>query len=422
MAIRWLAFSTVWVLCGCGVPSTFEQVRAATGGARQGTHAALVLDGDEQPLVAYLDEASGGAHALRFTRHDASRNAWTAPVTVADGLGEVDLLTGRNLVSLARDASTGRLGVAFMKNEQFCDGANKEDTVHVSFSTDQGATWSVPERVSEARYLDTVEVCNTTMPRIAMHGGKVHVAWAAAAGELESPTNFFHGYHHAVSSGSGWTVSLLPRVGATGAKGADVLDLAVDASGSAAVAYVMQDTANGNTRYVGFFRPGGAAVKVTDTGNTQNDNPRLSLAFDGNKPRVATQLVRPAKPDFMTYELFESDDGAAFTGRALPTDGQDSGNAYLDLVYAGGRGLLVHDYGSSGATAPGASGGPKLLRGQGGSWTIAGADTLNRQFLGEFAAAALTADGKALVAFFTDVADSAPAARFGPGLVLYRER
>lgn len=348
-------------------------------------------------------------------------------MTVADGLGELDLQTGRHLVSLARDASDGRLGVAFMKHEPFCSGTNKEDTVHVSFSTDQGATWSAPERVSEARYLGTdpasrVEVCNTTMPRMALHGGKAHVAWAAAAGEQENDVNFFHGYFHAVSSGSGWTVSLLPRVGANGAKGAGVLDLAVDASGAPAVAYVMQDTANSNTRSVGFFRPGGAAVKVTDTGNTQNDNPRLSLAFDGSKPRVATQLVRPAKPDFMTYELFESDDGAAFTGRALPTDGNDSGLFYLDLAYAGGKGLLAHDFGTSGATAPGAAGGPKLLRGQGSSWTITGADTLDRQLLGEFTAAALTADGKALVAFFTDGADASPAARFGPGLVLYRER
>ncbi|MBM4378731.1 MAG: hypothetical protein FJ086_05435 [Deltaproteobacteria bacterium] len=62
-------------LAGCGSPPPFEQVRAASGGARQGTHATLVLDGDEQPTLAYLDEASGGAHALRFTRFDATRNA-----------------------------------------------------------------------------------------------------------------------------------------------------------------------------------------------------------------------------------------------------------------------------------------------------------------------------------------------------------
>ena len=426
MVNRSWKWTAAWaaLLVGCAATPSFEQVRAAPEGVRQGTHASLVLDGDDQPMLAWVDEATGGAHALRFSRYDAAKGAWTAPVTVADGLGEVEYNVGFHQVSLGRDASTGKLGVAFLKNEQFCAGANTEDTVHVSFSTDNGATWTASERVSDSHYtrndpVDGVEVCGTTAPRIALHGGKVHVAWGADAGEIKDPLDFYRGYYHAVSSGNGWTRTLLPRVGSEGANGVGILDLAVDPSGTPAVAYVMQNL-TGYTRAVGFVRPGTGTVPVTDSGGIQNDTPRLALAFEGTKPRVATFLTRAADAPYR-HELFESDDGLAFTRRALPTDAEDNGMLYLDLAYGGGKGLLTYDFTTNAANAPGACGGPKWVRAEGTTWTACGADRATRQMIGNYVTAALTREGKALVAFFTSRPDEASPARFGPGLVLYRE-
>lgn len=167
--------------CTCGPtepttgPAGFSQVYATTA-SRDGLHTTLVLDGDDAPMVAFIreDPANPDNNALLFTRFDSATSAWTTPVVAAANIGRVDSNPTRLQAQLARDPATGRLGIAFQKTEQFCGPAagNKETTVHITFSTDRGATWSAAERVSEAKYtrndpVNGVEVCNTSSPRIA---------------------------------------------------------------------------------------------------------------------------------------------------------------------------------------------------------------------------------------------------------------
>lgn len=414
--------------CNCDpvppAPTGFSQVHAGAD-AEDGLHVSLVLDAHDQPMVAFLKvDASPANNAVHFTRYDGT--AWKAPVVVAASVGRVDSNPTKQQVWLARDASTGRLGVAFQKSEAFCVGANNETTVHVSFSTDDGATWSASERVSEAKYtrndpVNGVEVCNTSSPRIAMANGTVHVAWGADAGEQDG-IGFFRGYYYASSTAAGsWTRTLLPHVGDDARKGRDMLSLALDSTGAPAVAYLMLSMGApvpNNTAIV-YVRPGSAPVRVTDSANIQNDAPQLTLAFDGTKPRVGALLSRSAADSQATW-VFRSDDGAAFSEARVPDDAGDKGGAWLDLAFQGGKGVLVSEFGSSGTR--GQCGGPKLSRSTDAvAWTTCGADDKTHQFLGRYVSAELASNGKLVLAFHTPNADTASPSRFARGIVLWRE-
>jgi hypothetical protein len=439
--MRWvLASVMVFGLAGCtcgggkaaALPTGFSQVLATTA-MRDGIMPSLVLDEDELPMLAYLQEASGSPRNWRlyFTRFDGQTAAWTVPVAVQTDLGALIDNPTRQSLWLARDPKDGRLGLTFLKHEAFCGDANsnKETTVHVTFSTDQGKTWSASQRVSEAKYtrndpVNGVEVCDTHQPRIAMRDGVVHLAWAATAGEAETPTNFYRGYYYASStSGGPWTRTLLPPAGDDARRGTKgILSLALDASGAPGVAYLMGAIGNHpttpNMEAVLFVRPGSAAVRAGDSSGIQNDAPQLALGFDGTKPRIAAHLARANTAGANTNWVFASPDGAAFSMSQLPDDAEDRGAQYLDIGFVGGKGVVIFDF--SGGGSPGACGGPKLARSTDGTtWTTCGVDTQTRQFLGEYVTAELTSTGKLITAFYEDTADSA--GRFGAGIVLYVE-
>ncbi len=432
-----LLFASLFLLtaCQCGPvtpagPTGFTQVYASDA-TYDGMHLSLVLDGDDQPMVAFMrrDTASPESFSALFTRYDGAKAAWTTPVTIAGELGQLDSNPSKQQLWLARDRKDGRLGVAFQKTEQFCGptNGNKEQTVHVAFSTDQGATWSTSERVSEARYtrndpVNGVEVCNTSSPRIALRDGAVHVAWAANAGEVETTTNFFRGYFYATSTGGGaWTRTLLPGGGDDARQGsAEILSLALDGDGKPAVAYVMRsvNTTTPNNVAVLFARPGGTSVRAVDSANTQNDVPQLALAFEGVKPRIAVHLQRAGATP--RKWALTSDDGATFTATAVPDDGEDSGGRYIDLSYSGSKGVFSYDY--SGSGTKGTCGGPKLARTSDSvRWTTCGADDKSHQFLGEYVSAELTQAGKLVAVARAVSADQASLPRFGKGIVVYRE-
>ncbi|MCK6545871.1 glycoside hydrolase [Myxococcota bacterium] len=391
-----------------------------------GTHVSLALDGEGAPLIAFYREpdADSGGGTILFTKQLPGGATWTTPVAVASDVGEYTSNPGRRSLALARDASTGRLGVAFMKREQFCGPANgnQEWTIHVAFSTDGGATWGASERVSEARYTrndpeDGVEVCNTRSPRIAMTNGAVHVVWAADAGEMED-LSFIDGYFHAVRTTGDWTRTLLPHDGDDARVGSGDVALAVDAQGRPGVAYVMRATAT-NQATVLFTRPGGAATRVMHSAGRQNDVPQVAVTFDGTAPRVGAHLAVEGAP--RTEWVAKSSDGAIFVASALPGDGHDAGGLYIELIVAAGRTIYTYDYGSG--QDDGRCGGPKIATTTDfTSWSICGADDESRQFLGEYLSAEADADGKLVAAFYEDSADTAASMRFGPGIVLYRER
>lgn len=416
--------------CTCGPTAApgFSQAYTTTA-SYDGLHTTLVLDANDEPMIAFIreDSANPDNNALLFTRHDSRTSAWTTPVVAAANIGRTDSNPTMLQAQLARDPKTGRLGIAFQKTEQFCGptNGNKETTVHVTFSTDQGATWSPSERVSEAKYtrndpVNGVEVCNTSSPRIAMRDGAVHVAWHADAAEPDG-LSFFRGYYHAVSTANGaWTRTLMPAGGDDARKGRGQLWLALDSAGSPAVAYEMQsdDPAVPNNVAVMYWRSGTTAVRVVDSGNRQNDVPQVALAFDGTKPRVAMHLARTGQTT--TTWVYRSDDGLTFTGAAVPDDAEDTGGTWMDLSYFAGNGAITYSFDGSGAK--GACGGPKISRSSDAqTWATCGADDVTHQFLGQYVSAEHDRAGKLVMAFYEDQEDTASPKRFGRGIVLYRE-
>lgn len=419
--------------CQCGggsaLPTGFSQV-LETSASTEGKMLSMVLDDDGLPMLTWLSETTSSPEnwSVLFSRYDGATARWTAPVVVASDLGVISDNVTRLAAWLARDPKDGRLGVAFVKYEQFCAGSNKETTIHVTFSTDEGKTWGTSERVSEARYtrndpVNGVEVCNTEQPRIAMKDGTVHLAWAASAGEAESMTNYYRGYYYASSTTAGaWARTLLPHAGddaRDGAKG--ILSLALDSAGAPAVAYLMGATSlstTPNMQAVLYARPGSAAVRAGDSNNIQNDAPQLALSFDGAKPRIAAHLSRANTAGANTNWVFASNDGAAFAMSQIPDDGEDHGAQYMDLDFEGGKGVAIYEFGS--ARDPGTCGGPKVSRSADGmTWSTCGLDTETRQLLGQYVTAELNGAGKLITAFREDTVDSA--GRFKPGIVLHVE-
>lgn len=422
--------------CQCGpgatLPTGFSQVLETTA-TTDGKMLSLVLDDEGLPQLAYMNQTGTTPEqwAVLFTRFDGATAKWTTPVTVAADLGAVDDNPTRVALSLARDPKDGRLGIAFVKTEQFCGGptSNPETTIHVTYSTDEGKTWSSSERVSEAHYtrndpVNGVQVCDTEQPRLAMKDGTVHLAWAASAGEPDG-ISYFTGYYYGSSTGAGaWSRTLLPHAGDDARRGGKgIVSLALDSAGAPAVAYVMGAISGHPTtpkmEAVLYARPGGAAVRAADSNNVQNDVPQLALAFDGTKPRIAAHLVRQSGLSGANANwVFSSADGASFSVSQVPDDAEDQGASYMALDFVGGKGALVYDFGSSGTK--GACGGPKLSRSADGTtWDICGLDTQTHQFLGDYVTAKLNGAGKVVAAFREDTVDSA--GRFKPGIVLYVE-
>lgn len=435
--MRSLSLLVVLALAGCNcgggglsIPTGFSTLYP-TADTSDGLMPSLVLDGNEHPMLAWMkrDAANPESWSVRFSRWDSKTGAWTTPVLVAGELGRLNSNPLRQGVWLARDPKDGRLGIAFMKTEQFCGPANgnKETTVNVTFSTDQGATWSVGERVSEARYtrndpVNGVELCNTMQPRIAMKDGTVHMAWQADAAEPDG-ISFLNGYYYASSTAPGaWSRVLLPHAGddARVAK-IGVLSLALDSAGAPAVAYEMSPISLHPTPNMTAFlyvRPGSAPVRVTDSMNIQNDFPQLALGFDGTKPRIAGHLGRMASAGANTNWVFSSNDGMAWTTSPIPPDGEDDGARYIDVDFEAGKSVVVFEFGR--ASAMGTCGGPKLARSADGvTWTNCGVDTETRQFLGDYVTAELTKAGKLITVFREDTVDSK--GRFQPGIVIYVE-
>lgn len=436
----WVSTLALVSLSGCncggtGAPVGFSTVLKMSNTA-EGKMLSLALDANDAPLLAYMNQTGTNPEqwAVLFTRWDSATGAWTAPVTVAADLGVIDDNPTRVALALARDPKDGRLGIAFLKTEAFCGSmsSNPDTTVHVTFSTDQGKTWSSSERVTEAHYtrnndpVNGVEVCDAQQPRIAMRDGTVHLAWAENAGEVESTTNYFRGYYYASSPGGGaWTRTLLPHDGDDARRGTKgVLSLALDSAGAPAVAYLMgavSGHATPNMDAVLFVRPGGQAVRVGDSNNVQNDSPQLALAFDGTKPRIAAHLVRASgQAGANANWAFASNDGATFTAAQLPDDGDDQGAQYLDLSFSSGKGVTVYEFGSNSASAPGSCGGPKVSRtSDATTWTTCGLDTETRQLIGEYVTSELTSAGKVVAVFREDTVDKN--ARWEPGIVMYVE-
>lgn len=419
---------------GVPPPQGFSQIAVHPGaGFEFGIHAVMVLDRNDYPSVAWVREPTSDrpSATIQFSRWNGAE--WIAPVTVAT-VGDIDSDPGMQQLSLARDRADGRLGLAFAKKDEFCGGGgNLETGIFVSFSSDFGATWSAPERVSEVKFTRNdpvagVPVCDTSSPRMVMRNGAVHLAWQANAGVLHpGGLSFWRGIWYAkqAAAGGAWARQLAPELGQTARVAAPRLSIALDSADNPGLAYVMRSdgTTEPYQTSVLFWRPTSAsAIRVADSANEQNDTPQVALTFSQERPRVAYHLLRASTLNELSLYVARSDDGVSFTEARVPADGSDRGATYMDADVFGGKTVVAYDFNLGGAAGMGSCGGPKLAASTDlTTWTTACSDTQSRQFLAPYVTLDMTMDGKVTMAFAAASADTQMPRRFDRGLVYWRE-
>lgn len=295
-----------------------------------GAGAQLVLDAQNQPMIAYLqhdaakpDEAR--AQQLLFVTWDAQKKAFRAPVKVSDRLAPQD--DANRPLALARDPQSGALVLAFSSSQ------GEEDHLQLATSRDAGATWTL------ATLTQPRDSHQATQPTLAVANGQVHVAWVSGR------VAYAHG---AVgSSAATWPVEELPlREGSDGVHDRASPSLALDSKGQPAVLY--GDTEGSDLVYF-FQRPGSPPVVALHT-HQQNDAFDGRLTFQGDSPVAFVWAGVPLGKDWADAALWtvRSDDGGKTWAAPIHIAGKDHEKVDRPLAVAvspGGKVAVVSPVG-----------------------------------------------------------------------------
>lgn len=287
-----------------GPPNGFSL--AAPRGAADIAHVSMALDDNGDPLISYVVLAS--PNRVEFVRWDRTKGAFTMPVVV-ESVGTIDNNAPHRETSIAYDASTKTIGIAYQKE------ISQLYTLQLALSTDGGKTFT-PETASVVKPM--VSSQHTHDGALKMQGGKTHLAYVQEW-QLCTVGNCAGAYYITRTGNSGaFTRTALDLPMTIAARTAPV-SIALDGSGAPAVSYFGKEAAGYNTPLY-FVRPGSSAVKVTDSMNVQNDVVSQSLVFDGTKPRIAHHLVATANA---TYDMrfSTSNDGMNWSTNPLPRGG-----------------------------------------------------------------------------------------------------
>ncbi len=380
---------------------------------RTGLSVSMVLDSNDQPVIAYVVEDPNGDGVLQdtavmFTRWNGESRSWETPKLI-EVVGQIELAAPHRQISLARDASTGRLGLAYLTSAR---------QVRLATSDNEGASWSL-------RDLAPAGTKAHSDPSLALAGGNIDAAYWS---------------EDALCDGVGCRASIfydrIPATGAASHQGVELataleetpqfpLSLAVDANGEAGLAYFIRTHSTPDFE-LRFWRPHSSTVAtVLQSAQPQPIVPSVSLAFEGDKPRVAYHLAGADPLVELRYSAANDSRGTQWNSPvAVPRNGSsanpDSTRWFQALaVDSGGAVAIAAFYGFS-AAAPQMYGGPKLARSAHGTdFTVTSPD-LGRVFgsAGMWANLAYTRAHKLTGVFLYDI-NGNPSIK--PGVVLWRE-
>ena len=331
-----MAVATADMVPACGPPpSGFSLVVPDPGKKGVGLHTSLALDEMNDPLIAYDSIAPGGdamASVLYFTRWGRCEGKWLSPImvdTVHDVIGN-----GDHQVTIAYDASTKTLGIAYIKvlpqgTVGGGNGPNGTPATWLATSTDNGKTWST-QQVSKHDPNAQGDIQATENPALAMVGGKVYIVYAQGNVQCDAETTCNSTWFVDFTTPASATRTLIPYAGsAIHSRTSAPNKIAVDSGGTPALALFAAPPTAYNTTLV-YWRMGmTAAVKVTDSMNNQNDGPTTRLAFDGLKPRITAMLTQPKESGAPLF--IASDDGMTWGARTLLPDGINSGELAMSI-------------------------------------------------------------------------------------------
>jgi hypothetical protein len=309
----------------------------AVNGEYFGYDLSLAADANGEPMLAYgwLSPSDKSKTALYFTRWDRTTGAFTAPVVI-DATVDSNIGTSQPLreTALARDASTGRLGVVYVVNDVATNPSNPPHRVFIKTSTDNGATWSSRTQLSQDGGDDHAQAGG---PSIAMSGGKVYVAFVQDGQTVcdDSATDCGGGAGVWFLEGDG--TNFASRTALSNAYGIQssmlgLTSMALDGAGLPGLAWLSSPRTAYNRKALYWHHGDATVTKVFDSSNTQNDDPSVALGFAGSKPGV-----------FATLSTGSSDTGVHFASAAdgktwgapvaVPLNGQRDASYWTALTF-----------------------------------------------------------------------------------------
>lgn len=408
--------------CDKAPPSGFTAAVAPTADGTLGLDTAMVADENDDPMIAYQWYEPGGdidQTSVYFTRWDRCVGAFTAPVKV-DVVGSVSTNGPTRRVALAYDVATKKLALAYELVFKVAGYENNPDNgVFLQTSADKGATWTGKLHVSDQKDGDGEQA---TGPVVAISGGKIQIAYAqdnrACCPIADPGCSGCAGVWYLEGDGGTFTRALVSDATGTIQVAGSTLSIAVDSAGKPALAF-FQDPAKGYTKTAIYWRPGTTPVKVMDSNHIQNDDPSISLAFDGTRPRIAAHLVAV---DSAPYDLrvASSTDGVTWSAPVpLPRDGSQFTALYQSLAIDAKGNAAVSAY-INGGGGDNTCGGPRIVRSSDfKTWAACGADAEKKyaDIGGKYVDTYFTHENKLTMTFYGTLGDG----NDGRGVMLWRE-
>ncbi|MFO0599337.1 MAG: hypothetical protein U0228_28780 [Myxococcaceae bacterium] len=291
-------------------PTGFQVAFALPMGAAASTHFVSVSSAPDQfnqPLIAAQYEDPNGDlnyddNRVFFTRWDGTAKAFTAPLTIEVVGGAASQHPYRQ-VAVARDAVSGRIGVAYVKGQA--------NTIRLATSDDEAANFSLTTVSDE----QTVDAINNVA--LALQGGVAHVAYLEGSKAV---------YRTRTGNTGAWSeqrspIDALPTSG---------LGLALDASNQPAVVFIA--AAGATSGDLVFWRPGSTPVTVASADmndlSAADKRPSAAVQFNGGSAYVAFHLSKLTAPDATQLWFAKSDDNGVTWGTPIAIPRNSDGTAF----------------------------------------------------------------------------------------------
>lgn len=371
--------------------------------AKLGVAVASAPDQFQQPLIAatFQDPNGDGNYddnRVVFTRWDGVAKAFTELKTI-EVVGGAAALEGDRDVSIARDASTGRIVIAYVKPQT--------NTVRLAVSDDEGANFSL------STVDDEVHAALDSNPSVAARDGVIHLAFLQGSSLV-----------YRSKTGSAAWVDASPAGITVGPR---PLSLAVDSAGDAAVAFFVPVA--GTSADLAFWRVGGTANVVASADQfdvtVSGRQPSVSLTFDGTTPHLAYHLQKADAPDAtQLWYLKATDSGSTWAAPvAIPRNSSSPTDFHATRYY---QAIAVEADGKVSIAAPWSftgtqinCNGPKLARSNdGASFMTCSPAGSPIQRGGDYVSLWSHKPGKLTLIFFYDNPNSLS---IKPGIVMWRE-